>query len=49
MATFGQSFARDHEYQYATGLQPAIGVAQEQLLGAATVSRPESPVIRWLY
>src|ERR1039458_5213246 len=29
LTTFGQTFARDNEYQYATGFQPAIGVAQE--------------------
>jgi len=40
--------AGDNEYQYATGFQPAIGVAQERLLGAATVSQPQCPVIRWI-
>src|ERR1039458_2487965 len=48
LTTFGQTFARDNEYQYATGFQPAIGMAQEQLLGAATVGRPQSPVIGWI-
>ena len=38
----------DDEYQDATGLQPAIRVAQERLLGAATVSRPQCPIVRWI-
>ena len=46
LTTFGQSVAGDNEYQHATGFQPAIGVAQERLLGAATVSRPQCPIVR---
>jgi hypothetical protein len=38
----------DNEYQYATGFQPAICVAQESLLRSTTVSRPQCPVIRWI-
>ena len=45
LTAFGQSLARDDEQQYATGLQPAIRVAQERLLGATTVSRPEGPIV----
>src|SRR5271166_5890154 len=35
LTTFGQLLAGDNEYQYATGFQPAIRVAQEGLLGTA--------------
>ena len=48
LTTFGQAFAGDNEYQYATGLEPAIGVAQEHVLRAATVSRPQCPIVRWV-
>jgi hypothetical protein len=48
LTTFGQPVTGDNEYQYAAGFQPAIGVAQERLLGATTVSRPQCPVIRWI-
>jgi hypothetical protein len=48
LTTFGQPVTGDDEYQYATGFQPAIGVAQERLLGAATVSRPQCPIVRWI-
>jgi hypothetical protein len=48
LTTFGQSFAWDDEEQNATRLQPAIDMAQERLLGATTVSRPQCPIIRWI-
>jgi hypothetical protein len=46
LTTLGQPVAGDNKYQYATRFQPAIGVAQERLLGAATVSRPQCPIVR---
>jgi hypothetical protein len=48
LTTFGQAVAGDDQYQYATGFEPAIGVAQERLLRAATVSRPQCPIVRWI-
>jgi hypothetical protein len=46
LTAFGQTVAEDDGYQYATGFQPAIGMAQEQLLCAATVSRSQRPIVR---
>ena len=48
LATFGQSVPWDDKQQDPTGFQPAIRLAQEQLLGATTVSRPECPIIGWI-
>jgi hypothetical protein len=48
LTALSQSVTGDNEYQYATGFQPAIGVAQERLLCATTVSRPECPIIGWI-
>jgi hypothetical protein len=45
LTAFGQPVARDNEYQHASRFQPAIGVAQERLLGTATVSRSQSPIV----
>jgi len=48
LTTVGQPVAGDNEYQYASRFQPAIRVAQERLLGATTVSRPQRVVIGWI-
>jgi hypothetical protein len=45
LTTLSQPVPWDDKQQYATGFQPAIGVAQERLFSAATVSRPECPII----
>jgi len=49
LTTFGQPVAGDNEYQHATGFQPAIRLAQEHLLGASTVSGPQSLIVGRLY
>ena len=49
LTTFVQAVAGDNEYEYATGFQPAVGVAQKCLLGATTVSRPQGPIVGGLY
>jgi len=48
LTTLSQSLAGDDEQENPTGLQPAIRVTQERLLCAATVSRPECPIVRWI-
>ena len=45
LTTFGQPVAWDNEYQHATRFQPPIGVAQERLLRAATVSWPQCVIV----
>jgi hypothetical protein len=45
LTAFGQPVTGDNEYQYPIGFQPAIRMAQERLLGSATVSRPQCPII----
>jgi hypothetical protein len=48
VTTFGQPVARDNEYQYATGSEPAIRVAQEHLFGATIVTWPQCVIIGWI-
>jgi hypothetical protein len=48
LTTFTEPVARDNEYQSATRFQPAIRVAQERLLCAPTVSRPQCPIVGWI-
>jgi len=48
LTALGQPVAGDDEYQHATWFQAAICVAQERLLCATTVSRPECPIVRWI-
>ena len=48
LAAFSQSVAWDDKHQNSAGLQPAVRVAQEYLLSAATFSRPQCPIIGWI-
>jgi len=48
LAALSQPVAGDDKQQHTARLQPAIRVAQERLLGAATVSRPQRPIVRWI-
>jgi len=48
LAALGQPVAGDDKHQNTAGFQPALRVAQECLLSAATVSRPKRPVVGWI-
>ena len=48
LAALSQSLRGYDQHQDAGWLEPAIGVAQERLLGATTVSRPQCPIVRWI-
>jgi hypothetical protein len=48
LTALSQPLTGDDKHQDPTGLEPAIGVAQEHLLCAATVSRPQCPIVRWI-
>ena len=48
LTTLRQSLRGNDQHQDAGWLEPAIRVAQERLLGATTVSRPEGPIIGWI-
>jgi len=45
---FGQPIPWDDKQQDPAGHKPAVRVAQERLLGAATVSRPQCSIIGWI-
>jgi hypothetical protein len=48
LTALSQPLTGDDKHQNPTGLEPAIGVAQERLLCATTVSRPECPIVGWI-
>ena len=48
LTALSQPLTGDDKHQNTTGFQPAVGVAQECLLSAATVSRPRRPIVRWI-